>query len=451
MLLAYDGSQPEAARLSAEARCRQRSGSGALGEDSVAENCSPVQRGGFRFEIVDVCGMTNFARLELLRELLPPSRLDQDAASLLALVAAPCWFVTADGVVGPLLEPDGSPGNASSMANLDLLLREVSYLSGLEQLPGPFEAARALAQISVDECLMGSEGCWEQRALATSQLLEEYGVAVLPGFLGAAGAAELAAMDFGELLPAAGLPAAPGAGRGDLAALPEESPQKLLEGLDCLVVALRQLPSSLAAARLRLVEFRTCPMVSAYEAGSRYTWHLDNGKRGNGRLLTCVYYLNPSWEAASGGALRLLERSRPGASSQNRDASPEDLPSSRSPPVPRARVLAEVPPLLDTLVLFWSDEVVHEVLPPFRMTRRAISVWYLCPLLGTQHFLAGTSEPAFGRSEGDAALTVLSNLSESESNVCEDAVVWLTSAAEPSTLSWLINEGGLIIKKLKIP
>ncbi|CAE8735983.1 unnamed protein product [Polarella glacialis] len=267
-------------------------------------------------------------------------------------------------------------------------------------------AARALAQISVDECLMGSEGCWEQRALATSQLLEEYGVAVLPGFLGAAGAAELAAMDFGELLPAAGLPAAPGAGRGDLAALPEESPQKLLEGLDCLVVALRQLPSSLAAARLRLVEFRTCPMVSAYEAGSRYTWHLDNGKRGNGRLLTCVYYLNPSWEAASGGALRLLERSRPGASSQNRDASPEDLPSSRSPPVPRARVLAEVPPLLDTLVLFWSDEVVHEVLPPFRMTRRAISVWYLCPLLGTQHFLAGTSEPAFGRSEGDAALTV---------------------------------------------
>lgn len=46
------------------------------------------------------------------------------------------------------------------------------------------------------------------------------------------------------------------------------------------------------------------------------------------------------------------------------------------------RVVAEVAPALDSLVLFWSAQVPHEVLPTDSAARRAVSVWYLCPQAG---------------------------------------------------------------------
>ena len=79
----------------------------------------------------------------------------------------------------------------------------------------------------------------------------------------------------------------------------------------------------------------------------RYLAHYDNPNR-NGRVLTCILYLNPDWEEACGGALRLYCGGR----------------------------AVEIAPLLDRLVVFWSDtRCPHEVLPA-HATRYAITVWY---------------------------------------------------------------------------
>ena len=52
------------------------------------------------------------------------------------------------------------------------------------------------------------------------------------------------------------------------------------------------------------------PMLAVYPGnGAAYGRHLDStgGRRGNGRVLTLVLYLNPFWQPAHGGCLRLLE------------------------------------------------------------------------------------------------------------------------------------------------
>jgi hypothetical protein len=65
-------------------------------------------------------------------------------------------------------------------------------------------------------------------------------------------------------------------------------------------------------------------------------------------------------------------------------------------------------PKLDTLVLFWSDLIPHEVLPPKgNKSRRAISVWYLCPALGSEQFVDGSPLPTDGLTASEAAAEVL--------------------------------------------
>ncbi len=65
------------------------------------------------------------------------------------------------------------------------------------------------------------------------------------------------------------------------------------------------------------------------------------------RLVTAIYYANPSWQAEEGGLLRLhLERG------------PHD-----------------VAPILDRLLVFLSERIEHEVLPA-REPRRAITAWF---------------------------------------------------------------------------
>ena len=76
----------------------------------------------------------------------------------------------------------------------------------------------------------------------------------------------------------------------------------------------------------------------------------------------------------------------------------------------RLQVLAEVPPALDTLVLFWSETVPHEVLPPWVRLRHAVSVWYLCPRRGLEHFSAGNAEAAFGESVPSAVEKIRATL-----------------------------------------
>ncbi|KAK7149055.1 hypothetical protein R3I93_013151 [Phoxinus phoxinus] len=96
---------------------------------------------------------------------------------------------------------------------------------------------------------------------------------------------------------------------------------------------------------------RTKAMVACYPAkGTGYVRHVDN-PNGDGRCVTCIYYLNKNWDAKDhGGILRIF-------------------------PEGKAR-FADIEPKFDRLLLFWSDRRnPHEVQPAYA-TRYAITVWY---------------------------------------------------------------------------
>ena len=86
---------------------------------------------------------------------------------------------------------------------------------------------------------------------------------------------------------------------------------------------------------------------AVYPPGARYARHLDRLRHSDARVLSAVYYLNPSWNDADGGALRLYL-----ADGTHRDV------------YPRA----------GTLVLFLSGDFEHEVLPATR-ERMSIACW----------------------------------------------------------------------------
>ncbi|XP_062996005.1 prolyl hydroxylase EGLN2 [Elgaria multicarinata webbii] len=96
---------------------------------------------------------------------------------------------------------------------------------------------------------------------------------------------------------------------------------------------------------------RTKAMVACYPGnGMGYVRHVDN-PHGDGRCVTCIYYLNRQWDSkVHGGILQIY-------------------PEGRS-------VVANIEPIFDRLLIFWSDRRnPHEVKPAYA-TRYAITVWY---------------------------------------------------------------------------
>ena len=120
---------------------------------------------------------------------------------------------------------------------------------------------------------------------------------------------------------------------------------KLIEFVDSLVISCSELPGGLNGYQ---IEGRAKAMVACYPGnGTGYTRHVDNPD-GDGRCLTVIYYLNQGWGEDKGGKLRIY----------------------------REKHHIDVEPVLNRLLMFWSDgRNPHEVLPAY-CTRYAITIWY---------------------------------------------------------------------------
>ncbi len=103
-------------------------------------------------------------------------------------------------------------------------------------------------------------------------------------------------------------------------------------------------------AKLSRIYERSDAMLAIYPgAGSRFARHIDNTTN-DGRRITVLVYLNPNWQKEHGGAVRL---------------SPLDSPENA----------IDVYPESGRLLIFYSSQIPHEVLPTFG-ERHAITMWY---------------------------------------------------------------------------
>lgn len=101
------------------------------------------------------------------------------------------------------------------------------------------------------------------------------------------------------------------------------------------------------------VNQRTKAMIACYPGcGTHYVKHVDNPNQ-DGRIITSIYYLNKDWDIKTqGGLLRMF-------------------------PTGQSTQVANIEPLFDRMLFFWSDRRnPHEVLPAYSV-RFAITVWYL--------------------------------------------------------------------------
>lgn len=93
-------------------------------------------------------------------------------------------------------------------------------------------------------------------------------------------------------------------------------------------------------------------MVACYPgSGSHYVKHVDNPNR-DGRCITAIYYLNKDWNVKEhGGLLRIF---------------PEGWSDK----------VADIEPLFDRILFFWSDRRNPHEVQPAHQTRYAITLWY---------------------------------------------------------------------------
>eukprot|EP00092_Neocalanus_flemingeri_P081227 GFUD01101401.1.p1 GENE.GFUD01101401.1~~GFUD01101401.1.p1 ORF type:complete len:324 (+),score=96.49 GFUD01101401.1:55-1026(+) len=126
----------------------------------------------------------------------------------------------------------------------------------------------------------------------------------------------------------------------------------LINTLDSIVLSANKSPNNGVLSNYN-ISGRTKAMVACYPGeGTHYVKHVDNPNK-DGRCITAIYYLNRDWDPErDGGALKIYSACVKG-------------------------VVAQVDPLFDRIIFFWSDRRnPHEVLPAFR-ERYAITVWYM--------------------------------------------------------------------------
>ena len=90
--------------------------------------------------------------------------------------------------------------------------------------------------------------------------------------------------------------------------------------------------------------------------GGGYEPHIDGHGEGDTRKLTVILYLNPNWTLENGGQFRVHN------------------------PMSDPTVSPLIDPIADTLVLFWSDQLLHSTLPSFSKGgdnehRYALTLW----------------------------------------------------------------------------
>jgi len=134
----------------------------------------------------------------------------------------------------------------------------------------------------------------------------------------------------------------------------EQTPQinTLISMLDNIVMTANKTPDNGSLGKYR-IQSRTKAMIACYPGeGTHYVKHVDNPNK-DGRCITAIYYLNKDWDPEKdGGVLKIYSACVPG-------------------------VIAEVNPIFDRAIFFWSDRRnPHEVMPSYR-SRFAITVWYM--------------------------------------------------------------------------
>jgi len=125
----------------------------------------------------------------------------------------------------------------------------------------------------------------------------------------------------------------------------------LMKLLDAIVMGASKLENNGLLGSYK-IKHRSKAMVACYPgSGAHYVKHVDN-PNDDGRCVTAIYYLNKNWNTQeNGGLLRIF---------------PEGWDQQ----------VADIEPLFDRVIFFWSDRRnPHEVQPAFK-TRYAITLWY---------------------------------------------------------------------------
>eukprot|EP00753_Platysulcus_tardus_P006720 PLAT14492.1.p1 GENE.PLAT14492.1~~PLAT14492.1.p1 ORF type:complete len:353 (+),score=130.45 PLAT14492.1:78-1136(+) len=245
-----------------------------------------------------------------------------------------------------------------------------------------------------DSVIAAAERSCEELMREATRCLRRFGFAVVDGLLGDAAARAVLAeakqlRDSGALTASAsriGTGDADGTGkratRGDVVLWAKPDGEELASSpaVRSMLKRIHELGSALSShtERVRfgkghnnlcLKPLESGAMLACYPGGgARYVKHIDNPGGLDGRKVTMLYYLNCDWKPEDGGALRIHRQKR---------------------------AAVDVAPIGDRLLLFWSQLVVHEVLPSFK-PRYALSQWFVAAqpvvkALSKSRFLAAAS------------------------------------------------------------